>query len=101
MPPRYKNYYDVEERIQECIAEFNGGIYPSIAAAARDYDVPYDRLRRRVNGNDSKITRPSTNSRLNPAQESALRAYIDRCDTLKMPPLVPQLISAAQRILDL
>ncbi|KAI0568531.1 transposase, partial [Pyrenophora tritici-repentis] len=33
--------------------------------------------------------------------EDALKAYITRCDALYMPPLIPQLISAAQRILDL
>ncbi|KAI0615765.1 HTH-Tnp-Tc5 domain-containing protein, partial [Pyrenophora tritici-repentis] len=38
---------------------------------------------------------------LNQQQEDALKAYITRCDALYMPPLMPQLISAAQRILDL
>lgn len=98
--PLYQNYQEIEVRIQECIVGFNNGEFLTMAPAARHYNVPYDRLRRRVHGNNSISTRPSTNQRLNAAQEAALKPYIDRCDRLKMYALVPQVVSAAQSIVN-
>ena len=43
-----ENYTDVEERFQQCIVDFQSAIFPTMAAAARVYNIPYDQLRRRL-----------------------------------------------------
>ena len=46
------------------------------------------------------MQREGPGQRLNKDQQRTLEAYIQRCDNLGMPALVPQLIDAAQRIID-
>ncbi|KAF5853327.1 hypothetical protein GGP41_001893 [Bipolaris sorokiniana] len=101
MSQRFGTYAQIEERIEIAIAELDSGIYANIRAVADYNHVPYSRLQKRVSGRASKIERTALNRRLNQQQEDALKAYITRYDALYMPPLIPQLISAAQQILDL
>jgi hypothetical protein len=101
MSQRFGTYAQIEGRIEIAIAKLDSGIHANIRAAADYNHVPYSRLQKRVSGRASKIERTAPNQRLNQQQEDALKAYITRCDALYMPPLMPQLISAAQRILDL
>ncbi|EUC27748.1 hypothetical protein COCCADRAFT_110880 [Bipolaris zeicola 26-R-13] len=101
MLKRYGDYKAVEGRIQEALKALESSPKTSLAVLARQFDVPYYRLYRRARGAQSKSSRPAPNIRLNAAQDLALKAYIDRCDQLGMPALVPQLVGAAQRILDL
>ncbi|USP75812.1 hypothetical protein yc1106_03086 [Curvularia clavata] len=101
MSQRFGTYAQIEERIEITIAELDSGIHANMRAAADYNHMPYSRLQKRVSGRASKIERAAPNRRLNQQQEDALKAYITRCDALYMPPLIPQLISAAQRILDL
>ncbi|RMZ73591.1 transposase [Pyrenophora seminiperda CCB06] len=68
---RFRTYAQIKERIKVAIAELDNSIYANIRAAA-----------------DSN-------------HKDTLKAYITRCDALHIPPLIPQLISAAQRILNL
>ena len=101
MPKRYGDYKAVEGRVQEALEALESSPKTSLAVLARQFDVPYYRLYRRARGAQSKSSRPAPNIRLNATQDLALKAYIDRCDQLGMPALIPQLVGAAQRILDL
>ena len=47
------------------------------------------------------MQREGPGQRLNKDQHRALEAYVQRCNNLNMPALVPQLIDAAQRIISL
>ena len=49
----------------------------TIAEIARELNVDYQRLRRRLQGKPSRSTRPPTNQRLDDAQYSALYRYLD------------------------
>lgn len=101
MSQRFGTYAQIEEGIEIAIAELDSGLHTDIRAAADCNHVPYSRLQKRVSGRASKMERAAPNRRLNQQQEATLKAYITRCDALYMPPLMLQLISAAQRILDL
>ncbi|ENI03183.1 hypothetical protein COCC4DRAFT_143533 [Bipolaris maydis ATCC 48331] len=101
MVSRFGSYEDVEKRIQNACAAYNSKNPQKITDLALDFVVPYHRLRRRLQGGNSKSERPPTNMRLTPAAEAALRLYITRCDQLGMPALVPQLKNAVQYLLDL
>jgi hypothetical protein len=97
----YENYHSIEQRIEHTMEAMQNADQPKIATFAREFHVPYTRLWRRVQGQRSKSTRPSTNKLLNDVQERAVRSYLTRCNKLGMPAMVLQLKGAIQRILDL
>jgi hypothetical protein len=101
MPKLYGDYSSVEERIEEALKVREAGPATTLVQLSRQFNVPYSRLRRRAQGVQSKSERPASNKCLNGAQNLRLKTYIDRCDRLGMPALVPQLVGAAQRILDI
>jgi hypothetical protein len=65
-------YSDVEKRISEACIAYGCREKPKIATLAREFDVPYQRLRGRIQGKNSRSTRPTTNKALDDAQEQAL-----------------------------
>ena len=88
MPPTksttatYKETYEsVETRIQKAITilEKKGDDNPNITAAAREFNIPMQRLRARWKGRLSKQTRPPTNRKLTEEQEPALCLYLLHC----------------------
>ena len=97
----YGNYAQIEERIQKALAALSDESDLTVAAAARQFFVPVTRLRQRAKGRIARTQRDGPGQRLNKDQHRALEAYIQRCDKIGMPVLVPQLIDAAQRILNL
>ena len=58
---------------------------------AKQYKVPYERLRYRIRGGNSRSTRPRTNDRLENAQYETVYQYIDRLDCVGAAP-TPQLL---------
>lgn len=66
MPPRTEKYENIEARIRDALADLAADKYATVAAAASDYNVPYDRLRRRLAGTQSKCDRPGAGRLLNP-----------------------------------
>ena len=96
----YGKSKDVEERIQKAIAALSAEPDLTITAAARRFIVPPRHLRARLNGCPSRIDRDGPSKRLNKDQQKALKAYLKRCNELGMPALGPQLIHAAQSIID-
>jgi hypothetical protein len=96
-------YKAEEELIQKAVHAYNGQKHEkkgvNMTKLAQDYKVPYQRLRRRILGTDSKSTRKRTNQCLDPSQYSALYDYLDRLDDLGAPPSAPLIRNAANAIL--
>ena len=74
----------VEGRIQEALQCRQEYPNRSITSLAKEYHVPYHRLRARLFSTPSKIGRQPTYSRLSKAQEHALCMYIDRLDHVRL-----------------
>ena len=96
----YGLYADVEKHIQKALTALSENPKLNVAAAARQFVVPSDRLRARRKGRQSRMDRNGPGERLNLDQQKALEAYLKRCDELDMPALGPQLIHAAQGMID-
>ncbi len=76
-------YAIIEGRIQKAIDAINTRENPNRAEIAREFRVPYDRLRSRLRGYQSKTAvRGLHNRALKPDQESALRQYLTTVDQL-------------------
>ena len=88
----------VEDRINDAIGALSEGLYTSIAAAARNFDVPTRTLQRRVNGVGPLSSRLPNNKALSDAQELAICEYIERLDSWEMSAR-PQMIERAANYL--
>ncbi len=76
-------YALIEDRIQKAIDAINTRENPNRAEIAREFRVPYDRLRSRLRGYQFKTAvRGLHNRALKPDQESALRQYLTTVDQL-------------------
>ncbi len=76
-------YAIIEGRIQKAIDAINTRENPNRAEIAREFRVPYERLRSRLKGYQSKTAvRGLHNRALKPDQESALRQYLIKLDQL-------------------
>ena len=73
MNEHYGDYHSIEQRIEYAIETMQNTDRPKIATFAREFHIPYNRLWRRVQGQRSKSTRPSTNKLLNDVQERAVK----------------------------
>jgi hypothetical protein len=72
-----KNYHDSVAKISKAVQILHSMDNPNIAAFARDYNLPYQRLKRAYRGGQSRSTRPSTNKLLTEEQEAALKRFLD------------------------
>jgi hypothetical protein len=75
-------YAKEEEKLLEVMEEGFQNENPNWAAIAREHDVDYQKLMRRVNGGQSKMDRKGSNRLLSDAQEFTLIGYIRRLDDL-------------------
>jgi hypothetical protein len=76
-------YAIIEGRIQKAIEAINTRESSNRAEIAREFRVPYERLRSRLKGYQSKTAvRGLHNRALKPDQESALRQYLTKMDEL-------------------
>ena len=76
-------YHQIEERIAEAMDYRSTTQIPiTITKLATMFDVPYQRLKRRLQGRASRSTRPPTNMRLSSDQEEAILTYMRRCERL-------------------
>lgn len=64
MPDTYKT---IENRIQDALSALRSQENPKIASTAREFDVPYHRLRARWNGRLSRSARAPANRVLDEA----------------------------------
>ncbi len=79
-------YAIIEGRIQKAIEAINTRENPNRAEIAREFRVPYERLRSRLRGYQSKTAvRGLHNRALKPDQESALRQYLTKLKELGLP----------------
>ena len=96
----YGKYAEVETRIRKALAALADEPDLTVVAAADQFHVPVRRLRARHQGRKSRSQREGPRQRLNKQLHRTLETYVQRCDSLHMLALVPQLIDAAQRILN-
>lgn len=92
-------YRTCEQRIEQAMEALNHGDFTKITDAARRFDVPYQRLRARLNGRKSRSQRLPTNLKLTPEEDAGLCQYLDRLDDLGLPPRPLHIAAAAKLIL--
>jgi hypothetical protein len=92
-------YFDVERRISTACSVARTVKKANFAALAREYDVPFGRLRARFAGRASRSTREMAYTRLNKVQIRALESWIDRLDSLHIPPTANMVVASANAML--
>lgn len=95
MPSPYKV---TEARVTKACEAARGQRKPNITALAREYDVPYTRLRSRFKGVSSRLARESTNKRLNSAQETAVIQWMRQVDSLYVSPTANMIAQCANQV---
>lgn len=104
-------YRNIDEKIAEVVKKYNilkerkkkdDSLIklPSIRTLAKNNQLPYQRLLRKINGGNSRSTRARTNERLDKAQYEALFIYIERLDAAGVPPTPEMVRIAANEILE-
>ena len=93
------SYKDVEERITVALRAIQNNEAPNISAAARQFNVPPQRLRNRFHGRPAKTDLPGFNRRFSDEEERALCHYLDRLDRMGLPAQQELLRAAADSIL--
>jgi len=96
-----ESYGSVESRIQEAIAVLlqKGEENPNLAAAAREFNLPPQRLRARWNGRESKEKRVPVNRKLTEEEELAVCQYLDRLDHIGTSARLHMITTCANAIL--
>ena len=74
------SYGQIEEKIKQAIDDLRTQFQPNIAATARKFDVPRQRLQHWFKGNPSKIESEKQNKKLSKAQEKAICQLLDHLD---------------------
>ena len=90
---------EVEIRIASALEAYHTSNKPNIKALAREFDVPYGRLRARINGRASRNTRPGPNRALDSEQEAALINWITLLDNAHASPTALMVQQCANQIL--
>ncbi|KAJ5605075.1 hypothetical protein N7510_010229, partial [Penicillium lagena] len=83
----------------DALAALSNQEKPNISKTARDYHVPYQRLRYRWQGRPSLLQRQPTHRFLNESQEKVLCIFMDTMDDLGFCPKRKQVEAAANLIL--
>ncbi len=76
-----ESYKEVEDRIQEAIATYHQRSNTTVSKLAREFEVPYHRLNRRIQGKNSRSSREASGLKLSSEQEKALCVVLDKYDT--------------------
>ena len=84
----------MENQIQLAVKAFYEADKPNIAQLAREFDVPYHRLRARIHGRQSYADRSKATRSLNLIQEKALTSWIQTLDNAHISP-TPEMVEAA------
>ena len=90
---------DIEKRILQACTAAQGQKKPNISALARQFNVPYQRLRARIHGRANLSSRPISTKILDDIQEKALIRWICQLDSLYTPPTPAMIEYAANQIL--
>ncbi|OAQ58169.1 DDE superfamily endonuclease [Pochonia chlamydosporia 170] len=89
----------MEARIQEAVRYVDDFPDAKVAKVAREFGVPRNRLRYRLQGRPPKIGRPAVNLKLSRPEEAALCRYIDRLDNINLAVRPEFITDAANHIL--
>ena len=81
---QYCSWKNMESRIQEAVNHIRRFPDAKIATVAKEFGVPRNRLRYRLEGQSPKNGQPAANTKLSRAEESALCRYIDRLDRINL-----------------
>ena len=96
------SYQAIEARIKDGIQAYHAQKKPNLSAIAREFSVPIDRIKSRLNGTPSKSeVRGVHNRLLTPEQDVALTQYFHRLVNNGAPPRLNQIKSEAIRLLRL
>ncbi|KAI2716302.1 transcriptional regulator family: Centromere protein B, DNA-binding region [Penicillium roqueforti] len=94
-----KNTQDLEDRIEIALQAYAKMEKPKIAKLAREFDVPYQLLRGRVQGRKSPKCRTGPSKALEPEQEQALIHWIHTLNAANSPPTAEMIRDCAVQIL--
>src|SRR3954451_7705660 len=94
-----EQYKKEESRIQKAIESHTQNPKQKIARLAREFDVDYHRLRRRLQGSASQLNRRPAHKRLTDDQERAVTLWIDDLDDRGIPPTVRMIKNYAEKVL--
>lgn len=94
-----KTYRETESDIQKAIEAIQNRDFSTVASAARHFNVPYERLRKRLTGYKPRTQRAKTNQRLTADQDAGLCQYPDRLDALGLSARPKHIEAAANLIL--
>ncbi|EON69455.1 hypothetical protein W97_08715 [Coniosporium apollinis CBS 100218] len=75
-------YRVVQARIHQAISTIPDGAKPNLRHLAEVYNVPYQRLRERAKGRQSRSGRPAANRKLNDEQEQMLCSWLAGLDSI-------------------
>jgi len=93
------DYHEVEERISQALYALQNRQKAKIAPIAREFGVPYQRLKARYNGRISRSQRPSFNSKLSEMQELAITLYLDSLERICCSASPQMVVACANSIL--
>lgn len=93
------SYSKIEDRISEACEAAKRVENPNLSALSRQFSVPYQRLRARLQGRATRSLRKTTNKTLNEIQEKILIDWILLRDSLYNAPTVEMIESSANQIL--
>ena len=94
-----KKFDELEDRVQEALRAYHDRDKPKMTKLAEEFGIPYQRLKRRVRGRNSRSARPGTNNCLDKAQEQALISWIGALDDANAPPSPQAIESCANEML--
>jgi hypothetical protein len=94
-----KSNIDIEKRISDALCAYNDRGKPRIAPLAQEFDVPYQRLRARVQGRITRSAKTPSSKALNEVQEEPLVAWMRILDRANLLPLLYEIEGAANNIL--
>jgi hypothetical protein len=89
----------MESRIQDALKYIQENPGVKVGTVAREFGVPYGRLRYRLEGRLAKKGQPAKNTKLSRPEEKALCRYIDCLDRINLAVRVEFVTSAANYIL--
>jgi Tc5 transposase DNA-binding domain len=93
------DYLEAEERVQDALLYKQAHPSASLRFLSRSFNVPKDRIYRRLKGQDSRSTRPPTNQKLDKDQDLALCWYVESLHRIGVSLRYKAIAQAANQIL--
>ena len=90
---------EIEARIRNAIDAYQHDPGQKMADIAREFEVPYQRLRGRLQGKHSRVNKRPVNCALDKQQENALKHWVYKLDQAHFAPTVQQVQHCANSIL--